>query len=303
VLGGFSGTFRFSGGFWTRGILLAFLAGLGLVQARAVSSNHEGQARFVQVPAAPILTAKSSVIPTSILFQVARMASSDGIGGGWCGKATLSLLQRIGYGAGILGADGHDWEDSLWDAGWRPVFCRHPKNAPYGSVLVYWSDWKLEGVNTRGTKGGRFGHVEIVGWDPKGAQRVYVSDAPRSNYGGTVKDNFTGRAWLPPVFVSSYQRVLGRPLPFAGYRPSEDKLTAEDSTGIYRQVSVSTGQKRSPLGLGRGDAGPSSPMAPPPVEVGAQEWKDGRKSTLLSLRVAKAKQLVSGAPAERVPLP
>jgi hypothetical protein len=46
-----------------------------------------------------------------------------------------------------------------------------------------------------------------------GGKRVYVSDAPRVNPGGSVPKNFTGRAWLPPGSVVKaalpIMRVLG----------------------------------------------------------------------------------------------
>jgi hypothetical protein len=32
----------------------------------------------------------------------------------------------------------------------------------------------------------------------RSGQRLYVSDNPRLAPGGTVSDNFTGRAWIPP---------------------------------------------------------------------------------------------------------
>jgi hypothetical protein len=59
---------------------------------------------------------------------------------------------------------------------------------------------RLHGRNKVGTKGGIFGHVELVALDPK-LGRVYVSDKPRVKAGGTVPMNFTKRAWIPPGFV------------------------------------------------------------------------------------------------------
>jgi hypothetical protein len=49
----------------------------------------------------------------------------------------------------------------------------------------------------RGTPGGYYGHVEMVALGPSGS-RLYVADSPRVRPGGTVRDNFTGRAWMPP---------------------------------------------------------------------------------------------------------
>jgi hypothetical protein len=62
--------------------------------------------------------------------------------------------------------------------------------------LVYSGDQRV-GKRPRGTPGGYYGHVEMVALG-RGGQRLYVSDNPRVAPGGTVPDNFTGRAWLPP---------------------------------------------------------------------------------------------------------
>ena len=58
----------------------------------------------------------------------------------------------------------------------------------------------------RGTPGGYFGHVEMVSLAPSGG-RIYVADNPRPIPGGSVPDNFTGRAWVPPG------TMLAAPLP------------------------------------------------------------------------------------------
>ncbi len=73
---------------------------------------------------------------------------------------------------------------------------RTPMQAPLGSVLVYVGDARV-GKRPRGTPGGYYGHVEMVALGFTG-QRLYVADSPRVLPGGTVRDNFTGRAWLPP---------------------------------------------------------------------------------------------------------
>jgi len=108
----------------------------------------------------------------------------------------LSVLQSVGLGAGLRGSNGQDWETNLTQAGWKPVRCTTPQQAPLGSVLVYLSDTR-EGKRPRGTPGGYYGHVEMVALNAAG-QRLYVSDCPRPMPGGSVRDNFTGRAWLPP---------------------------------------------------------------------------------------------------------
>lgn len=139
-------------------------------------------------------------MPAQTLFEASKSARTDSVGSGWCGRGVWSVLRNIGYGNGIRSGDGQDWEVILSDAGWAPLACPSPSMAPYGSILVYVSDVRLHGRNKVGTKGGVYGHVELVAIEPKYG-RVYVSDKPRVKPGGTVPMNFTRRAWIPPGFV------------------------------------------------------------------------------------------------------
>ncbi len=123
-------------------------------------------------------------------------AATDNISSGWCGRGMLALLKSAGMADGLKGSNGQDWEQNLLAAGWKPVKCVSPWVAPLGSVLVYLGDSKL-GKMPRGTPGGYYGHVEMVALGTSG-QRMYVSDCPRVKPGGSVPDNFTMRAWLPP---------------------------------------------------------------------------------------------------------
>lgn len=189
-----------------------------------------------------------SVVDRDLILSAADVARMDDVPSRWCGRGTLSVLSSLGLADGLRGADGHDWEESLWEAGWRPVPCSDPSLAPYGSVLVYDSDWRLIGRNERGTPGGRWGHVEFVAWDEKVGGRVYVSDAPRRTPGGTVLDNFTHRAWVPPSFVKLFRRLHKRDLPFSGYVYRGRK---DDNPG----TRFLRGEVQLESGLGRGDAG------------------------------------------------
>jgi hypothetical protein len=130
------------------------------------------------------------------LVAAAVESATDHIGSGWCGRGMLSILKNAGLGKGLAGGDGQDWELILSRAGWKPVRCSSPQRAPLGSVLVYLGDARV-GKCPRGTPGGNFGHVEMVALGTSG-QRLYVSDNPRVAPGGTVPDNFTGRAWICP---------------------------------------------------------------------------------------------------------
>ncbi|MDX2082183.1 MAG: hypothetical protein SFU53_15470 [Terrimicrobiaceae bacterium] len=148
-----------------------------------------------------LMTAGSAVAGNPLLKgdtlrQVTVASATDGIPSGWCGRAMLSLLQRTGLGKGLKPGNGQDWEKILADAGWRPVNVSSPGKAPLGSVLVYTSDRRLGRV-PRGTPGSYYGHVEMVALSPQGG-RMYVADSPRPRPGGSVPDNFTGRAWVPP---------------------------------------------------------------------------------------------------------
>lgn len=136
------------------------------------------------------------VLTTPKLMAIAAESARDNIGSGWCGRGMLSLLNKAGLGEGLKGNNGQDWEKNLLDAGWKPVKCDSPFKAPLGSVLVYLGDSRV-GKRPRGTPGGYYGHVEMVALGFTG-QRLYVADSPRQMPGGTVRDNFTGRAWLPP---------------------------------------------------------------------------------------------------------
>ncbi|MEI6033492.1 MAG: hypothetical protein WCS65_04305 [Verrucomicrobiae bacterium] len=130
------------------------------------------------------------------LRQATLTSASDDIPSGWCGRAMLSLLNQSGVGRGLKPGNGQEWEKILADAGWKSVKVSSPWRAPLGSVLVYLGD-RLLGKPPRGTPGGYFGHVEMVALSPIGG-RMFVADSPRMVPGGSVPDNFTGRAWVPP---------------------------------------------------------------------------------------------------------
>jgi len=130
------------------------------------------------------------------LVAAALESANDNIPSGWCGRGIYSILNKSGLGKGLKTGNGQEWERILMEAGWKPVRCLTPQKAPLGSVLVYMSDTRL-GKRNRGTPGGSYGHVEMVALAPNGG-RLYVSDCPRPLPGGSVADNFTGRAWLPP---------------------------------------------------------------------------------------------------------
>ena len=137
-----------------------------------------------------------AMMTRTTLMAAAVESANDKIGSGWCGRGMLSILKNAGLGQGLAGGNGQDWEQILSKAGWKPLRCNSPQRAPLGSVLVYLGDVRV-GKIPRGTPGGNFGHVEMVALGRSG-ERLYVSDCPRALPGGTVPDNFTGHAWIPP---------------------------------------------------------------------------------------------------------
>ncbi len=136
------------------------------------------------------------VLSRPALMEAAQESATDNIGSGWCGRGIYSILNSLGLGAHLQPGNGQEWEKILMQAGWKPVHCLTPQLAPLGSVLVYNSDTRL-GKVPRGTPGGYYGHVEMVALAHDGS-RLYVSDCPRPKPGGSVLNNFTGRAWVPP---------------------------------------------------------------------------------------------------------
>lgn len=141
-------------------------------------------------------TAQAGQLSRTKLVAAAVESANDNISSGWCGRGIYSILNKSGLGNGLKQGNGQDWEKILADAGWKPVACASPFKAPLGSVLVYLGDARM-GKRNRGTPGGSYGHVEMVALAPSG-QRLYVSDCPRPLPGGSVFDNFTRRAWMPP---------------------------------------------------------------------------------------------------------
>jgi hypothetical protein len=158
-------------------------------------SKRLGILFLILVLTAPVRAA-NPLLKGNLLQSLTVTSATDDIRSGWCGRAMLSLLNKAGLSRGLKPGNGQDWEKILSDAGWKPVKVASPARAPLGSVLVYSGDQRL-GKIPRGTPGGYFGHVEMVSLAPSGG-RIYVADCPRPIPGGSVPNNFTGRAWVPP---------------------------------------------------------------------------------------------------------
>jgi hypothetical protein len=113
-----------------------------------------------------------------------RVARNDNAGGGFCARGTHNILTTMGYVSPR--GDAHTWDEQLkGNSHWVRLSGVTPQSAPEGAVLFY----DRTSANAKGG-GAKYGHVEVVVDD--GGQRRYVSDAARSNFGGTVPQNFEG---------------------------------------------------------------------------------------------------------------
>ena len=178
------------------------------------------------------------------LMEAARESATDNISSGWCGRGIFSILNNAGLGSRLQPGNGQDWEKILLKAGWKPVQVTSPLRAPLGSVLVYLGDARV-GKTPRGTPGGYYGHVEMVALG-KAGQRLYVADCPRVKPGGSVPDNFTGRAWVPPGQVLAKAVAIEEQvnsvleertkMAFEHFRARKDASTPMQLTEVSRPV-------------------------------------------------------------------
>lgn len=145
----------------------------------------------------PVPVVKRDRYCDEAVLIAAKRAIRDDAPNGWCGRGVFNVLTTLGVGDGLESANGQDWGDVLRKNGWTPKRCSSPFDAPHMSVLIYDSDKRLLGRNVRGTPGGNYGHVELVLISSLG-ERWYIADDVRFKPGGSVLDNFTGVAWVPP---------------------------------------------------------------------------------------------------------
>ncbi|MBA3458156.1 MAG: hypothetical protein H0T42_34060 [Deltaproteobacteria bacterium] len=117
-----------------------------------------------------------------------RTAQRDNARAGYCAKGVANVLEA--QGLPVTRGDATNWWRTLPRLGWRLLPGVGPAEAPEGAVLVFTNNQQAGRAVTRRRGGQLYGHVEIVGM--VGDKRVYISDAVRNNYGGTVPDNFRG---------------------------------------------------------------------------------------------------------------
>lgn len=196
-------------------------------------------------------------------------ARSDDARVGYCAKGTANILEDQGYR--VARGDAHDWDRTLPQNGWVKLSGVNARNAPEGAVLVYDSDVH-QGQRARNDGGGRFGHAEVVCYDAQG-NRKYVSDAARSNPGGTVPDNFVG-AYIPRERYENYlaqrREQAGDTMVARNDTSSNNRNTsvaAADGAGIRAEsltASFTAADQRHQLAAGPMIAAPQPGVAPAP---------------------------------------
>jgi hypothetical protein len=126
------------------------------------------------------------------------ISQNDGAGGGFCSGGVTSVLTTLGYPTAST-AEARNYGTTLASKGWVKLDGAAPTTCPPGGVLVYGKDagGKVcsKAALGRPATGHECGHVEIV--TETGGKRLYVSDKPRENYGGSVPKNFIG-CWVYP---------------------------------------------------------------------------------------------------------
>lgn len=119
--------------------------------------------------------------------KIFRKAATDNAEGGYCARGVFNILTTLGLPC--TSGDAHTWKASLPKNGWQLVHGR-PEDAPVGAVLVFDRNKGYRNLPEDDRSGRRFGHVEVVA--ESNGQRMYVSDAPRKNWGGSVPGNYVG---------------------------------------------------------------------------------------------------------------
>ena len=122
-----------------------------------------------------------------ISSTIFRKAATDKAEEGFCARGVFNILTALGIPC--TSGDAHTWKTTLPQNGWKLVHGR-PEDAPVGAVLVFDRNKNYMNLPEKDRSGRRFGHVEVVA--ERDGQRMYVSDEPRENWGGSVRGNFVG---------------------------------------------------------------------------------------------------------------
>lgn len=170
----------------------------------------------------------------------------DNAGGGYCAQGVANILKD----QGIPCERGHayTWDQRLERQGWQRLEGASPETAPEGSVLYY------DRTTSAGVGGGaQYGHVEVVATNDDG-DRSFVSDKARSNWGGTVPQNYGGAYVHPSLHPEHFRRapatqmaegekngLRGRSASIQDDNNTRSQsLGAESATGAYDDIRAET---------------------------------------------------------------
>ena len=180
-----------------------------------------------------------------------------------CGKTAreVTMTKLFGYTDAEVRAasngqrqDGKNWDGVLENLGWQKVAVSSPSEAPANSMLVYKSDTD-KGKSPRNGGGGTYGHIEYKGVDSGGNPSYYYGRGMKPNPGGSVPDNFTGYAYIPPPdrqakalqnagLPTVSPSALSHPSPVTGMTPDP---TQEGALNVDYNQQISSAQDFSSL--------------------------------------------------------
>lgn len=108
-----------------------------------------------------------------------------------CAKGVRLILEDIGLPLNRCeGVNGQDYHGNMsCSNGWQNRADLTPDTAPPGCLISYNSRISVGRPVTKPGSGHVYGHVEIVATNAAG-KRFYVSDKPRTNWGGSVPENW-----------------------------------------------------------------------------------------------------------------
>lgn len=196
-------------------------------------------------------------------LALSNVIASDKTAALSCGRTAreVTMTKLFGYTDAEVRAanagqrqDGKNWDTVLENLGWQKVAVKTPADAPANSMLVYKSDTDL-GKSARNGGGGTYGHVEYKGVDSSGKPAYYYGRGMKPNPGGSVPDNFTGFAYIPPPdrqtkalqnagLPSVSPSAISHPSPVTSM-PSDP--TQENDLSVDLNQQISSGQDFSSL--------------------------------------------------------
>jgi surface antigen len=124
------------------------------------------------------------------------LSRRDNARAGYCAKGVANILIDQGYP--VQRANAKYWDENLQnDPRWVRLDGVSPEDAPEGAVLCFDSDPELGKRLRRNGGGSKYGHVEVVAKNSDG-ENIYISDAARTKFGGSVPENYVGAYVFDP---------------------------------------------------------------------------------------------------------